>query len=111
MPTINLTDAEHAAVTAAIRCLITEDKFPRASTRCAPCWQSSSPTKTPTLSPQTQNAARQERRAHKKAPPTRQLWTGPTPPVTPNGAARRQIGGLPASKTSINGPPPQSPDR
>jgi len=37
MPTINLTDAELAALTATIRRLIDEDKFPRAprSTRCA----------------------------------------------------------------------------
>jgi hypothetical protein len=30
MPTIDLTDAEHAAVTAALRRLIAEDKFPNA---------------------------------------------------------------------------------
>jgi hypothetical protein len=38
MPTINLTDDELAAVTAAIRRLIEDDRFParHASTRCAP---------------------------------------------------------------------------
>jgi hypothetical protein len=43
MPTINLTDAELAAITAAIRRLIDEDRFPhaRASTRCARRWRSS----------------------------------------------------------------------
>jgi hypothetical protein len=30
MPTIDLTDDEYAAVTATIRCLIEEDKFPHA---------------------------------------------------------------------------------
>jgi hypothetical protein len=30
MPTIDFTDAEHAAVTAAIRRIIEEDRFPRA---------------------------------------------------------------------------------
>lgn len=30
MPTINLTDEEHAAVTAAIRRAVEDDKFPRA---------------------------------------------------------------------------------
>jgi hypothetical protein len=30
MPTIDLTDDEHAAVTAAIRCLNDEDRFPHA---------------------------------------------------------------------------------
>jgi hypothetical protein len=40
MPTIDLTDDELAAVTAAIRRLIEEDRSlaPRASTRCAPRW-------------------------------------------------------------------------
>ena len=43
MPTINLTDDELAAVTAAIRRAIEDDRFPRASTPCAPRSQSSIP--------------------------------------------------------------------
>jgi hypothetical protein len=46
MPTIDLTDAELAAVTAAIRRLVDEDNFPRASTRCALRWRSSTPSQT-----------------------------------------------------------------
>jgi hypothetical protein len=34
MPTIDLTDAEHS-ITALIRRAIEQDRFPRASTRCA----------------------------------------------------------------------------
>jgi hypothetical protein len=43
MPTIDLTDDEYAAVTAMIRHLIEQDKFPhaRASIRCARRWRSS----------------------------------------------------------------------
>jgi hypothetical protein len=43
MRTINLTDDEYAAVTAAIRRAIEDDRFlaPRASIRCARRWQSS----------------------------------------------------------------------
>jgi hypothetical protein len=45
MPTIDLTDDEYAAVTAAIRRAIEDDRFlrARASTRCAPPSQSSRP--------------------------------------------------------------------
>jgi hypothetical protein len=41
MPTIDLTDDELAAVTAAIQRAIEEDKFPHASCRCARRWRSS----------------------------------------------------------------------
>jgi hypothetical protein len=41
VPTIDLTDDELAAVTAAIQRLINEDKFSRAPTRCARRWPSS----------------------------------------------------------------------
>jgi hypothetical protein len=41
MPTLDLTDAELAAITALIRRAIEEDRFPRASTPCAQPWQSS----------------------------------------------------------------------
>jgi len=43
MPTIDLTDDEYAAVTAAIRRAIEDTGFlaPRASIRCARRWQSS----------------------------------------------------------------------
>jgi hypothetical protein len=45
MPTIDLTDDEHAAVTALIKRAIDQDRFPRApraSTRCAEPWRSRS---------------------------------------------------------------------
>jgi hypothetical protein len=41
MPTIGLTDDEHAAVTALLRCALEQDRFSRASTRCARRWQNS----------------------------------------------------------------------
>ena len=68
MPTINLTDAELAALTATIRRLIDEDKFPRAprSTRCARRSPSSSAAAA-ALGADGQNAH------NPKTPPTRLL--------------------------------------
>jgi hypothetical protein len=41
MPTIDLTDEELAALTAVVRRVVDEDKFPHASSRCARRWRSS----------------------------------------------------------------------
>ncbi len=65
MPTINLADDELAAVTAAIRRAIEDDKYPhRASIRCARRWANSRRRESPPASKGPDRDSRQARSAN-----------------------------------------------